>query len=86
MIKMVKLVNGIEFDTINGIETELVLSHTDLDVIMSALNVYENYIMNNEPLFGEDENGDKTEDYDIWSEENGNYESFDNRFTQFLNQ
>jgi len=75
-MKLVKLVNGIE--------TELVLSNTDLDVIMSALNVYENYMMDNEPIVYEDENGDNTEDYDVWSEDNGNYESFDNRFTQFI--
>ena len=66
---------------VNGVETELVLSNTDLSVILEALQVYENHLSDSEPY---NDDNDNIEEYDSWNEDSMNYESFDNRLLQFI--
>lgn len=67
----------------NNIQTEMVLSDSDFNVITTALQVYENHLIDSEPVSGE---SDDVSDYDIWEIESVEYENFDYRFMEFMNE
>jgi len=63
----------------NGKETVLELSNTDFSVLLNAVQVYENHLIDSEPFDESDI------DFEDWKTDSVEYENFDKRLLEFIN-
>jgi hypothetical protein len=65
--------------TNSGKETVLELSNTEFSTVLNALQVYENHLIDSEPLDESDI------DFAEWETESKEYNDFDKRLLEFIN-
>jgi hypothetical protein len=63
----------------NGKETVLELSNTEFSVLLNAVQVYENHLIDSEPLDESDI------DFEDWKTDSKQYKNFDKRLLEFIN-